>query len=108
MISILSFLGTAVAFAVAGWARLKLKSVWVKVLFFFVAVIAGNVVYLGLGIAWALTNTATVHAVAQDVGRNGWGVLASTIVGAIVGLVSSLPDRFRLLRKSNLGSKARE
>lgn len=56
MIAILQFIGLVVSFAVAGWARLKLKSRWVKVLFFFVAVIAGNVVYLGLGVIWAMAD----------------------------------------------------
>lgn len=100
MIAILQLIGLVVSFAVAGWARLKLKSRWVKVLFFFVAVIAGNVVYLGLGVIWAMADPATLHATARAVGLNGWQVLGSTIAAAFAGLVFPLVDGMRRVRKS--------
>jgi hypothetical protein len=93
MIATLQFIALVVTFVVAAWTRRKFKSIWAKVLFFFVAVIAGNLIYLVVGIAWALTNPATSHAVAQEIGRNGWGVLGSTVVGALVGLLTSFGDR---------------
>jgi biotin transporter BioY len=101
MIAALEFIGLVVAFVVAAWARRKFKSIWAKVLFFFVAAIAGNLTYVTLGVAWALMNPETSHAVAREVGRDGWEVLGSTVGGALVGLLTSFADRFRTARKSN-------
>jgi hypothetical protein len=100
MISVLSFVGLAVAFVIAAWARRKFDGIWLKVLFFFAAVIAGNLVYLVLGIAWdllgiawGLTSPLPSHAFAREVGLHGFEVLASTVVGALVGLLTSFSDR---------------
>ena len=93
MIASLQFIGLVVAFVVGAWARRKFKNPWVKVVFFFVAVIAGNLVYVVLGIAWALANPETLHAVAYEIGHKGWEVLGSTVVGALVGLLTSFADR---------------
>ena len=100
MITFLQFIGLVAAFVVASWARLKFQNLWVRVLFFFIAVIAGNVVYLVLGLIWASANPAT-NDIARTIGQNGWVVFGSTIVGAIVGLASSLSDQFRTTRKTN-------
>jgi membrane associated rhomboid family serine protease len=97
LISILEFIGLVTAFAVAAWARRKFKSMWPKVLFFFVAVVAGNVVYFVLGVICAIWASADAHAI----GVNGWEAFGATIVGAMAGLLSSLSDRFRTVRKSN-------
>lgn len=94
VISTLQFIGIVAALVVAAWARWKFKSVWLKVLFFFVAMIAGNLVYLVLGIAWDLMNPTPSHAIAHEVGRNGWDVIGGTLVGAAVGLFTSFSDRF--------------
>jgi hypothetical protein len=99
MIPFLEFIGLVAAFVVASWARLKFQNLWVRVLFFFIAVIAGHVVYLLLGLIWASMNPAT-YDVARTIGKNVWEVLGSTIVGAIAGFASSLPDLFRTTRKT--------
>jgi hypothetical protein len=69
---------------------------WAKVIFFFVAIIVGNLVYFVLGVICAIvlspdavTRTANAHAV----GINGWRPLGATVAAAIGGLVSSIPDR---------------
>jgi hypothetical protein len=100
MITFLMFIGLAAAFVVASWARLKFRNLWVRVIFFFIAVIAGNVVYLVVGLIWALANPAA-DVIARTIGRNGWEVLGGTIVAAIAGLASSLSDRFRITPKAS-------
>lgn len=108
-LSILEFVGLAVTVVVAAWARRKFKSIWAKVLFFFVAVIAGNVVYFISGIVCAIIlasgDRAMVSANAHAVGANGWSTIGASVVAAIAGLVSSLPDRIWPVRKSNQGTK---
>lgn len=102
-LSVLEFVALAVAFVVAGWARRKYKAIWAKVLFFFAAVIAGNVVYFILGVICAIilsADAATRTVNAHAVGSNGWEVLSATIVAAVVGFVRSLSDPMWPIRKS--------
>jgi membrane protein implicated in regulation of membrane protease activity len=95
----LQFIGGLVSFLIATWARRKFISPWAKVLLFFVALIAGNIVYLALGIIWALWDPDTASANARAVGMGGWGTLGSTLVAALVGLLTPLGDRFMRGRK---------
>jgi hypothetical protein len=98
MILFAEFIGVAVTFVLGAWGQYKFESIWVKVLFFFVAIIAGNLVYLTLGIAWAMTNPATEHAVAHEVGRQVLQVLGTTTGSAVFVLAVSL-GRYRKARK---------
>jgi hypothetical protein len=98
MILLAEFIGVGVAFVVNVWGQYRFESIWVKVLFFFIAIIAGNLVYLTLGIAWAMTNPATEHAVAHEVGSQAGQVLGATTGTAIFVLAVSL-GRYRKARK---------
>jgi hypothetical protein len=103
-LSILEFVGLVVSFVFAGLVRRAFKSIWAKVPLFFVAVIAGNLVYFFSGIICAvilapdpLTRTAYAHSV----GHHGWEALGATVVAAIVGLTTSFFDRVWKVRKSD-------
>jgi hypothetical protein len=92
MIYTLQFISAVVALAVGAWARYKFKSVWLKVLCFFLAVIAGIVVYLAAGMGWAAT-TPSPQALGFEVGHEIWGAFGASVGSALVGLLSRFPDR---------------
>ena len=100
VLSLIQYLGVVAAFVVADWSRRRFeKKLWV--LFFFVAVIAGNVAYLVIGFAWALANPDATMAIAHEIGGELPVAFGGTFVGAGVGLLSSLGDRIWKARKTS-------
>jgi hypothetical protein len=77
-----SFLGFAVASCLSMWARTRFESIWIKVGFLFLAVVAGLTEFAFIWILLGLIfpNTFPPHEIGQALSRS-WLLIA---VGAVV------------------------
>ena len=80
-----SFLGFAVASCLSMWARTRFESIWIKVGFLFLAVVAGLTEFAFIWILLGLIfpNTFPPHEIGQALSRS-WLLIA---VGAVVGFI---------------------
>jgi hypothetical protein len=94
MMFILSFLGFAVALAISAWAKIRFESLWIKVGFVCLAMLAGLAEFIFAGVVLGLIFTDTFPP--REVGRaflRDWHLIAA---GAVIG---ALIPRGKIIRR---------
>lgn len=91
MIGLIQAISFVVAIAIAGWAQVTFRSLWAKVGFSVLAVVAAQAVYMVLGIAYLIwtfsgvLNSSEAHALGHTIGREMVTNLITAALGAAIG-----------------------